>query len=222
MTNVLVDDAYLSDIADTIRSKLGVADTYLPSEMADAIDDIGGGVTPTGTKQISITANGTTTEDVTNYASAEITVNVSGGSSYPYTLGGFFPQSSHNTEIIGGNHVKITVNATGSYVTQGLRNLTNFNCPTWLTINAGDTYEIKLYNVVNSGNLTWNFNAKRANTTTSLSYGIGNGTHLTGETVTGTQGTTENIGCFFVYLERSATATLEFDVSVKINGTRIL
>lgn len=34
------------------------------------------GITPTGTKQISIIANGTTTEDVTNYASAEITVNV--------------------------------------------------------------------------------------------------------------------------------------------------
>lgn len=38
-----------------------------------------GGITPTGTKQISITQNGTTTEDVTNYANAEITVNVSGG-----------------------------------------------------------------------------------------------------------------------------------------------
>lgn len=39
------------------------------------------GITPTGTKQISITENGTVTEDVTNYASAEITVNVpsSGG-----------------------------------------------------------------------------------------------------------------------------------------------
>jgi hypothetical protein len=34
------------------------------------------GSTPTGTKQISITQNGTTTEDVTNYASAEINVNV--------------------------------------------------------------------------------------------------------------------------------------------------
>jgi hypothetical protein len=34
------------------------------------------GSTPTGTKQISITSNGTTTEDVTNYASTEINVNV--------------------------------------------------------------------------------------------------------------------------------------------------
>ena len=41
-----------------------------------------GGITPTGTKQISITSDGTTTEDVTSYASAEITVNVGGGSNH--------------------------------------------------------------------------------------------------------------------------------------------
>ena len=34
---------------------------------------------PSGTKQIRITANGTTTEDVAAYANAEIAVNVSGG-----------------------------------------------------------------------------------------------------------------------------------------------
>lgn len=39
----------------------------------------GGGITPTGTKSISISTNGTTTEDVTAYASAEITVNVPTG-----------------------------------------------------------------------------------------------------------------------------------------------
>lgn len=39
----------------------------------------GGGDTPTGTKQISITQNGTTTHDVTDYATAEIITNVSGG-----------------------------------------------------------------------------------------------------------------------------------------------
>ena len=95
MSNVLVEEASLQAIANTIRSKLGVADTYLPSEMADAIDDIGGGVTPTGTKQISITENGTTTEDVTDYASAEITVNVSVGAS-----GSFTPSSSERTATI--------------------------------------------------------------------------------------------------------------------------
>lgn len=39
-------------------------------------------VRPTGTKQISITQNGTVTEDVTNYASAEISVNVQGGGGF--------------------------------------------------------------------------------------------------------------------------------------------
>ena len=70
MSNVLVEEASLQAIADMIRSKLGVADTYLPSEMADAIDDIGGGVTPTGT--VNITTNGT--HDVTQYASAAVAV----------------------------------------------------------------------------------------------------------------------------------------------------
>lgn len=45
-------------------------------EYGDFIDSIPTGVTPTGTKQISITQNGTTTEDVTNYANAQITTNV--------------------------------------------------------------------------------------------------------------------------------------------------
>lgn len=37
---------------------------------------IGGEFVPSGTKEISITENGTTTENVTSYANAEITVNV--------------------------------------------------------------------------------------------------------------------------------------------------
>lgn len=45
------------------------------------------GITPTGTKTISITQNGTTTEDVTSYATASITVNVSGGGGGPTLLG---------------------------------------------------------------------------------------------------------------------------------------
>lgn len=47
--------------------------------MAANVRNIPTGAAPTGTKQITITENGTTTEDVSSYAAAEITVNVSGG-----------------------------------------------------------------------------------------------------------------------------------------------
>lgn len=46
----------------------------------------GGGSTPTGTKQISITENGTTVEDVASYASAQISVNVPTGGGFPLSL----------------------------------------------------------------------------------------------------------------------------------------
>lgn len=67
--------------ADNNTKVLNTKDTWLEDNitLVDTTSGGGGGITPTGTKQISITENGTTTEDVTNYANAEITVNVSGG-----------------------------------------------------------------------------------------------------------------------------------------------
>lgn len=78
MANVLVKESSLENIADAIRSKNGQTTKYKPAQMADAITAIsgGGGITPTGTKTINITQNGTTTEDVTNYANAQVNVNV--------------------------------------------------------------------------------------------------------------------------------------------------
>ena len=58
-----------------------IGDVDDDDRIANVVGTAQQGITPTGTKQISITQNGTTTEDVTNYASAEITVNVSGGAS---------------------------------------------------------------------------------------------------------------------------------------------
>lgn len=70
-------DSDLGDIADAIRAKGGTsAQLAFPQGFVDAVEAIPTGTTPTGTKQISIAANGTTTEDVSSYANAEITVNV--------------------------------------------------------------------------------------------------------------------------------------------------
>ena len=76
MAKVAITEQYLEDIADAIRSKTGLSNTYLPSEMAEAILTIsgGGGIVPSGTKTINISSAGTTTEDVTQYASAQIVV----------------------------------------------------------------------------------------------------------------------------------------------------
>jgi len=78
-------DADLTSVANAIRTKGGTSGSLaFPGGFVSAVQAIPTGVTPTGTKQISITQNGTTTEDVTNYANAEITVNVSGGGGTPY------------------------------------------------------------------------------------------------------------------------------------------
>lgn len=72
-------DSDLTDIADAIREK-GSTESPLafPDGFISAVEALpsGGGITPTGTKQIEITQNGTTTEDVTQYANAQITANV--------------------------------------------------------------------------------------------------------------------------------------------------
>lgn len=77
MSNYIVDGADLTSVANAIRTKGGTsAQLAFPADFVSAVQAIPTGVTPAGTKQISITANGTTTEDVTNYANAEIAVNV--------------------------------------------------------------------------------------------------------------------------------------------------
>ena len=78
----IATDQELKSIANAIRTKGNTsAQLQFPTGFVSAIEAISTGITPTGTKQITITQNGTTTEDVTNYANAAITVEAEGGSS---------------------------------------------------------------------------------------------------------------------------------------------
>lgn len=69
-TNYIVDGADLTAIADSIREKTNLTTGLQVSEMSSAIDGIPGGVTPSGT--INITENGT--KNIAGYAEALVTV----------------------------------------------------------------------------------------------------------------------------------------------------
>ena len=72
-----VDGDDLTAIANKIRTKGGTsASLEFPTGFEDAVDAIPTGIQPTGTKQINISANGTTTHDVENYANAQVVAAV--------------------------------------------------------------------------------------------------------------------------------------------------
>lgn len=137
MTKVLITESYLEDIADSIRAKNGTENTYKPSEMAGAIDAISG-ITPTGTKEISITENGTTTEDVSDYASAEINVNVSASSPTLQTKTVTPSESTQNVSADNGYDglSQVTVNPIPSSYVQPSGSL---------SITTNDTYDVSQY-----------------------------------------------------------------------------
>lgn len=74
--------ATIAELNDSGSKTLRTAGKYCEADIGvEYVKPESGGITPTGTKEITINENGTTTEDVTNYANAQITVNVpsSGG-----------------------------------------------------------------------------------------------------------------------------------------------
>lgn len=93
---------------------LETAGTWLEDDIT-LTDVTQGGITPTGTKQISISQNGTVTEDVTNYANAQITVNVSGGGTPSATAHTIYFEFSDNT------NTTITAYWDGTFISDAIR-----------------------------------------------------------------------------------------------------
>ena len=98
MANKLYEESEIQNIANAIRSKNGLSETYTVSQMASAILNIpASGIIPSGTKEI--TENGT--YDVSQYEFAN--VNVQGGDSSPLASNihvGTFIGSGIKNEVI--------------------------------------------------------------------------------------------------------------------------
>lgn len=97
--NKLYDEDSIMEIASAIRSKSGTSDTFKVSEMANAIQNIptgGGGITPTGTKDI--VANGLF--DITTFANVNVNVPTGGGLPDNMVIGEFTPSSNKETHTI--------------------------------------------------------------------------------------------------------------------------
>lgn len=96
---VVSGGSLVSQTAHAQVTQNGTVDTTLNNSVEVAVPQ------PSGTKQISITQNGTTTENVAAYASAEISVSVSGGGGDldkidDFTGGNILAIVGHGTEYI--------------------------------------------------------------------------------------------------------------------------
>lgn len=118
--------------------------TYNVTEYASADVDVQGGITPTGTKQISITTNGVTTEDVTNYASAEINTNVPASA---VDTGTKSINSNGTHDVVG--YANASVNVPNSYSASDEGKVVSNGAlvaQTSDTVTANDTYDTTLIN----------------------------------------------------------------------------
>lgn len=108
MAKYFVDGQDLTDIADAIRGKTGrSANMEFPDEFVSEIGSISsGGITPTGTKQI--TANGTNI-DVAQYEKADVAVPASAVDSGTKSI----TANGNNQDVVG--YATVNVNVPNSY-----------------------------------------------------------------------------------------------------------
>ena len=220
--NYISDSNILRSTYDTDTNELDITDVPQNLNSVITLGQGGGGAE---VEELNVTANGTYTAPE-GKAYSPVNVNVS-EVEYTYHLGGYYYQSTSDNKYVlevFKNHLKITrLTASGGTVIAGLRQLNVTLCPLeWFHINSGDDVKITYKNVINESGIVWNCNFKQTNTTTSMSYGIGDATHLNGEVLEQTAVSNESVGCLFLYILQNYDGILEFDVEIEINGTRIL
>ena len=132
---------------------------------------------------------------------------------------------------VNGGHVKLQPTSTGgTYLVDifNVRGGSSFSgsVEKLFTINSGDSCVLRVKNIFNDGNMTWNGNFRTPTNTAIYSgaFSLGDGTHTDGDiTVSVTAPSNADVGYWFVYFGTlTANAILEFDLEFWVNGTRYI
>ena len=134
--------------------------------------------------------------------------------------------SGSTTMTITGNHVKMhnLYSTVFSMYPKGHGSGSADNKPLWFTIPAGVSCSLKILNITNTNGGIFAINFKKANSSTSGSFGTGNfNTATTTEKiVTNTLESDEDVGAIFLYPSASRTTEIEFDVEFWVGNVRYI
>ena len=154
-------------------------------------------------------------------------MNVSSSAAPLYTLDqGSESASGGTTMTISGNHVKMNNLYSTVYCMypKGHGSGAADNKPLWFTIPAGVSCSLKLLNIKNTNGGAIAVNFKKANSSTSGSFGTGNfnTSGTTEKIVTHTLEDDEDVGSIFIYPYASRTTVIEFDVEFWVGNVRYI
>lgn len=211
---------YDTDSLDSLKADLVVTATYSDSstETVPSTDYVLSGTLAEGTSTITVsyggkttTFNVTVTEFVILYPLTDRNVTVSG----------------NTLEISNGNHVKYTVtssqygfvNITSGEISSNA-NIVN-NLASWFTIPANVPVILTLSNMTNSGATDLSTNFRLASASTSASFST-SGTSGGERVVQKTLSSAENVSCFFLFSNSFKVGTIEFDITLTVDGVRYI
>lgn len=219
---------YTTDTLDSLKDDLVVTAHYDNGTTESVTDYILTGTLTVGTSTITVSYGGKTT-------TFSVTVTER-GALYPLENGTWYSENEnpvYQITVSNGKHVRfeslrgVSEQAFANLHDGGISASADVvnNLPELFVIPANTETTLTISNVVNSGGVSFNCNFRKANASTSSSFGIGDGTHTDGATVTQTLQSDESVSCLFFYHTQAvavAGSVIEFDVSLYVGGTKYI
>ena len=181
-----------------------------------------------GTSTITVAYGGKTTTFTVTVTHKEVAL-------YPLVDGTYALGTTTTLTVTNGNHVRFyapkgfpaTGGAFANIKDGKYASSSNIidDKPKWFTIPSGENTVFTIDNVSNPSGVVFNVNFRLALAKASSSFGIGNSTHLSGETVTQNLSTAEDVSCLFIYFSPvtfSDETVLEFDVALTVGNTKYI